>query len=228
VRRLRTALVTTIKCLAHSSALILREVVMRRIPFALTVFALLVSPLAARADVPAVAEAPPTAQPETPTSAPTNAPGRWLVHVNFGVPVVSYLGTMGTQTEAWVTPANRFTTVQLVGAGYWVHPHLRLNLMVQFAETLSGLPPTASPFTTFAVIAWAAYTNGPFFAGLGGIVAPRSFGSWDTDAGIFACAGVGVPLGGGFTLGAAVQTPLMLLRRVSFVVGPNVFLSYRF
>jgi hypothetical protein len=109
-----------------------------------------------------------------------------------------------------------------------VHPHLRLNLTFQFAETFSGIPSTVSPFTAMGAIAWAAFTQGPFFAGLGGVVAARSYGTWDADAGIFTCLGAGVPIGGGFNVGAAVQAPVMLVRRFSFVVSPALFLSYRF
>jgi hypothetical protein len=167
--------------------------------------------------------------PETSETIPSTRPAdSWLVHANFGVPVVSYFGTMGKQSAGWITPGDRLTTVQLVGAGYWVHPHLRANLALQFAETLSGIPSSASSFTSMGAIAWAAYTEGPFFAGLGGVVAPRSYGTWDADAGIFTCVGVAVPLGGGFSFGGAVQAPIMLARRVALVVSPAVLLSYRF
>lgn len=152
----------------------------------------------------------------------------WMVHANVGVPVASYLGTMGAQKAGWITPADRFTVLQLVGGGYWVQPHIRLNLTMQIAETLSGIPSSASPLTTLAAIAWAAYTQGPFFGGIGGVVAPRSYGTWDTDAGIFTCLGVGIPVGGGFTVGGAVQAPVMLARRISFVVSPAAFVAYRF
>jgi hypothetical protein len=154
--------------------------------------------------------------------------GRWFVHAQFGAAVVSFVGSSGTQPSRWFSPADRVVLGQLVGIGYWLLPHLRLTLTMQFNETVSGLPANASPFTFMGVIAWAAYTNGPFFAGIGGVIAPRSFGMWDADAGIFANAGSGVPLGAGFTLGIGVQMPLMLARRVSWSVSPYLYLSKRF
>src|SRR5450631_461713 len=81
---------------------------------------------------------PSVAPADTPSAAPDKPPPgpelrRWFVHLNVGVPVYTTIGAWTTPTATAVkaqsiTPADRFALVELVGAGYWVHPHVRLNL----------------------------------------------------------------------------------------------------
>lgn len=165
-------------------------------------------------------------QAQTVAAPPT--PRRLLVHLNLGVPVVTYLGADGARPATTLTPADRLVVLQQLGVGYQVRPTLRVQLTLQMAETLSGLPQGASAWTLGGAIAWAVYTRGPFFAGAGPIVAARSYGEWSPDVGLFTAVGASLPLGAGFAVGAAVQAPVWFGRRFSVSVAPALFVARRF
>ncbi|MEK6606481.1 MAG: hypothetical protein AABZ30_02365 [Myxococcota bacterium] len=154
-------------------------------------------------------------------------PKPWLIHANLGVNAYTYLGAKDPDTSHHFTPDERLVLLQQIGAGYFVHPNLRLQLMLQLAETLSGLPAGKSTMTLFGVIPWAVLTDGRFFTGAGPLIAPRSYGQDELDAGVFTAHGVGFPLGGGWGLAGAVQVPVMLKRRLSVQVSPAVVLLRR-
>lgn len=145
--------------------------------------------------------ADPPSQPPPSEQAPA-APRRFMIHLNQGMNLYTYLGPTQTDTEKHFNPTNRLILLQQLGAGYWVLPNLRLQFTLQFIETVTGLPSGASPFTFFGFIPWAVYTNGPFFAGAGAMIGVRSYGEWEPDLGIFLGTGAGFPIGGGFVWGA--------------------------
>jgi hypothetical protein len=169
------------------------------------------------------------------------------VHLNVGVPVYTTIGAWTTPTATAVkaqsfTPADRFGLVELVGAGYWVHPHIRLNFSLQFAEALTSQPanaalpsgPTTLTGLTFmSAIAWGAFTYGPLFVGVGPMAGPRWMGNsaheWVYgDVGIFTCLGAARPVGSGFSLGLAVQAPVTFNPAVNFAIVPALSIARRF
>ncbi|MEI8254211.1 MAG: hypothetical protein WCJ30_00915 [Deltaproteobacteria bacterium] len=208
------------------------------------------------AAMPAETSAAPAATPETSSAPAPAAPvavavvarppmRRWFVHLNVGVPVYTTIGpwvnpTGGNVGAQSFTPDQRFILVQLIGAGYWVHPHIRLTLSLQFAETLTSQPvampagaTTLTGLTFMSGIAWAAFTWGPVFAGLGVMAGPRWMGNsahnWAYgDIGIFTCVGASVPLGSGFALGLAVQMPVTFNPAINFTIVPALSLGRRF
>ena len=105
-----------------------------------------------------------SAQPaENTVSAPAEpqTPPPWFAHANAGVPLYTSVGSWtnpsgGAVKAASFTPADRLALVQLVGFGRWVHPHIRINLSLQFAE-LGPQPPERVPFD--AVRLQPAVTN---------------------------------------------------------------------
>ena len=207
---------------------------------------------------------PPPATAEPPPSAPASSatdmvlappipadqhPRRrpWFVHVNVGVPVYTTVGSwtnpLGSKVASQsFNPGDRFALVELVGAGYWVHPNIRLNLSLQFAEMLTSQPAnsaqpsgpqTLTGLTFMSAIAWAAFTYGPLFAGVGPMSGPRWMGNtahnWVYgDFGVFSCLGAAVPLGSGLALSLAVQAPVTFNPAVNFTVVPALSLSRRF
>jgi hypothetical protein len=190
-----------------------------------------------------------TAAPDEPAPrAADEAPARrWWAHLNVGMPVY-------TSVSAWTNPAggsvpsqsfspgDRLALVELIGAGYWVHPHIRLNLSVQFAETLTSQPanpakpkgPQTLTGLTFAgAIAWAALTEGPFFVGMGPMAGPRWMGNtakeWVFgDVGLFSCLGAAARLPSDFALALAVQLPVTFNPALNFSIVPALALSRRF
>ncbi len=169
-----------------------------------------------------------TAPEPAPEPAPAWTQRRWLVHLNGAMAAYTYAGATDTLPSSSVTPADRVTLYQQLGVGYYVRPDLRIQTTLQLGETVSGLPQSASAFTLGAVIAWAVYTRGPFFAGAGPIFAARSYGEWAFDMGIFTAVGASVPIGGGFSLGLAVQAPFWFARRFAVGVAPSLFIAKRF
>jgi len=174
------------------------------------------------------------AEPQTePSKTPADAPGPqrpFIVHLNVGFMAAQFLADSGAQPAQTVTIADRQLILQLAGFGYYVLPELRVMLSLQFVELVGGGPAGASPLALVGVIPWLGWHpgGGPFFVGIGPLVAPRSYGQNEVDLGIWTAAGVAFPLGAGFAAGAAVQLPLMLLRRVAFAIAPAAFLAYRF
>ena len=165
--------------------------------------------------------------PEVVPSPPPEA-HRFFAHASVGINAYTYFGAYGKNPSSSVTPADKAMLFEQVGVGYWVHPHVRLQLTGMFGETLSGLKPGASAFTLAGVIPWAVYTAGPVFAGAGPLFAPRAFGTDDFHFGVFTCGGYGLRLAPGVTLAGAVQVPVMFLQRFSVAVTPALILGVRF
>ena len=196
----------------------------------------------------AQAPAAASASTESPSAPESEAPARrWFAHLNVGVPVYTTVSSWtnpsgGNVASQSFTPADRFALVELIGAGYWVHPHIRLNLSLQFAETLTSQPANAAKpsgpqtltgLTFMSAIAWAAFTGGPFFVGVGPMSGPRWMGNTAThwvygDIGIFSCLGVALALPSDFAVALAVQLPVTFNPAVNFAVVPAVSLSRRF
>jgi hypothetical protein len=82
---------------------------------------------------------PPAArQPSAPRAGPRDRP---FVAVLMAVPLVTYAGAAGSRGSEILTPADRFATSQLIGAGYVVNPKFRFGVMGIFNEVLTGQPP---------------------------------------------------------------------------------------
>lgn len=163
-----------------------------------------------------------------PVVVPAPAFKPYFAHASVGFNVYTYVGASGKTPSSSVTPADKAMLFEQVGVGYWVHPHLRLQVTGMFGETLSGLKPGATSFTLAAVIPWAVYTDGPVFVGAGPLFAPRAFGTDDFHVGVFTCGGYAFGLGHGLTLAAALQVPIMFEQRFSVAVTPALVLGYRF
>jgi hypothetical protein len=151
-----------------------------------------------------------------------------MVHLNFGINAYTYAAPTASSAAMNMMPTNRLILLQQVGFGYWVHPNVRLQLTLQFTESVTGLPATASPLTLLGAIPWVVYTNGMFFAGAGPLIAVRAYGQWQPDLGLFSAVGISVPVGEGFGVGAALQVPIMFLQRFSIAVSPAIFVAKRF
>jgi hypothetical protein len=166
--------------------------------------------------------------------APAEAPDRKAmlhpvyVHASYGVNAVTHTWASGKTPDSTTTPADKVIQFEQVGVGYWVHPHVRLQLTAMFGETLTGLKPGASSFTLGAVIPCVFYTSGGFAAGVGPLFAPRAFGTDDFNVGVFSVASYALKLGRGVSLALAVQVPVMVKRLYSVAVTPAVVLGERF
>ncbi|CAG0990860.1 hypothetical protein ARNL5_03221 [Anaerolineae bacterium] len=168
-----------------------------------------------------------------PSSPPSRRPGDFMVHLNLGVNAYTYLGAFQSQpgtivAEAHTWPGDRLMLLEQLGAGYWVHPNLRITITLQFVQTVTSLKPGESPLTLMGAIPWLTFTHGVFFAGAGPIFAWWSYANLDFAAGLFLAAGVAFPLGSGWALGAAIQAPLLWGRRFSFGISPALTIAYRF
>jgi hypothetical protein len=153
---------------------------------------------------------------------------RWLVHFNFGFNLYTYYSGTATTVGQHFTPANRVGIGQQVGVGYFVHPNLRVQLTLQFNETLTGLPASASAFSLFGVIPCLVFTAHGGFLLVGPFLVPRSFGRDEFEAGVFISGGYTFKLPHGFGIAPAVQLPITMVSRLAIAITPLVSLSYRF
>jgi hypothetical protein len=182
----------------------------------------------------ALLAAPAWAWAQSAAPAPSEAPARkavlhpMYVYASYGVNAVTYTWASGKTPASTITPADKVIQFEQVGIGYWVHPHIRIQLTGMFGETLTGLKPGASSFTLGAIIPCVFYTNGGFAAGAGPLFAPRAFGTDDFNFGLFSVASYGLQLGRGVSLALAVQVPVMVKRLYSVAVTPAVVLGERF
>jgi hypothetical protein len=116
-----------------------------------------------------------------------------------------------------------------VGAGYYFHKNLRVQLTLIFGETVSNLPSGASTFTTLGIVPQLVYTTHGFFTGGGPQLAPISYGKTPNfDVGIYTATGYAVKLPKGLSIPVAVQVVVMLNQRTSVAITPAVALAYRF
>lgn len=143
--------------------------------------------------------------------------------------MAQWVGASGALPSQTVSVADRQTVVQLFGVGRFLRPSVRVMLSFQFAEIVGGAPPGASSLALVGGIPWVAWHPIPqVFVGLGALLTMRNYGKDQFDAGIFTCVGAALPLGRGFSAGAAVQVPILLVVRPSVAVTPALFLAYRF
>lgn len=159
---------------------------------------------------------------------PAPQDGPVFLHASAGFNVYTYAGASGKVPSQSLTPADHAMTFEQVGAGYWVHPNVRLQLTGMLGETLSGLKPGASALTQISVIPWVVFTSHGLFAGAGPLFAPRAFGVDDFSVGIFTCGGYALPLGQGWSLALALQVPVMIEQRASVAITPAIVLGWRF
>src|SRR5262249_1608978 len=107
--------------------------------------------------VSAIAHAEETVSPVPPeviSKPPPKPPRKFLVYSSFAFNVYPYLGEKGTLPAANITPDKRAIIYQQIGFGYFVHPMVRLTLTLLFGETLTGVPPGTSQFSTLSIIPW--------------------------------------------------------------------------
>lgn len=199
-----------------------------------TLVVLLALAPASRADVPSSGEAAAAPAPaQGAVTADDNSPvGHIMAHLSLGVPLQTWLASTGNGKGAAAAsqfgPDTRFVLADQIGVGWWFLRNFRLQLTFQFNETLSGTEPGGNALTLAGAIPWVVYTNGIFFGGVGALLAPRSYGIGNFDAGIYPCTGVSFPVGGGISVGAALQAPVMLDVRTAFSIAPAVFVAQRF
>jgi hypothetical protein len=161
--------------------------------------------------------------------APSRTKGRLLTYASFGFNAYTYLAASSSAPATQLTPASRGIIYQQVGAGYFVHPMLRLTLTFIFGETVSGRPTGTDTLSAFSIVPWLVFTTHGFFAGAGPQLSPISYGKVGKfDAGIYSMTGYAANLGHGFLLPMGVQFVLMLNQRTSFALTPSVALAYRF
>lgn len=163
------------------------------------------------------------------TEAPPPSRGRSVAHLNLGFVALNWVGEQDGRPSQTVTVADRQSVLQLVGAGFFVRPTLRLMLSVQVVELVSGGPPGASPLSLVGAIPWVGWhPGGPLFLGAGPLFAFRNYGQNDFDAGLWTTIGTSFPIGKGFSIGGAVQSPLMFKVRPAVTVAPAIFVAARF
>jgi len=185
----------------------------------------LVAPLFVAHAARAADSAPPPA-PSAPAPAPAD-PGNLFLHASFGVNVYTHAAAYNALPQQTLTPGDHPTTFEQVGVGYWVDPHIRLQLTGMLGETFSGLKPGASALTHISVIPWIVFTDGGLFGGAGPLLAPRALGIDAFNGGLFTCVGYGMKLGDAFSLALAVQMPMMFGARASVAITPALVLGYR-
>jgi hypothetical protein len=172
------------------------------------------------------AEGPPL---EVVKPAPSKLKDRFMTYASFGFNAYTYLPATATQAEANLTPASRGIIFQQVGAGYYFHKYLRVQLTVIFGETVSNVPMGASTFTSLSFVPQLVFSTHGFFTGGGPSLSPISYGKTPNfDAGIYTATGYAVKLPHGLSIPISVQLVLMLNQRTSFAVTPAVALAWRF
>jgi hypothetical protein len=150
------------------------------------------------------------------------------VHESFGFNVFTYTAASGTTPSSTATPDKKAMIFEQAGFGYWPNPNVRIQLTFMFGETLTGLKPGASPFLLFGIIPCAFYTNGGFFVGGGPLIAPRAFGTYGANVGLFSVTGYAFKLGDHLSLAPALQVPVMFAHLISVAITPAIILGQRF
>ena len=166
------------------------------------------------------AERPPSPaaapQPLAPRAGPRDRP---FVAVLLAVPLVTYAGAMGSRGSEILTPADRFATTQLIGAGYVVNPQFRFGVMGIFNEVLTGRPPAADAWQFGGIAPIAIGTFEHVIIGGGPIIGYRSGGKRQSDVGAVVLTGASIPLRKGLALNIVVPTTALFARRVTVSVG---------
>jgi hypothetical protein len=152
-------------------------------------------------------------------------PGPFFVHFNFAFNVYTYM-----DPDIHIDPSKRAIAFQQIGFGYHFHKMLRVQLTLQFGETLTSDTESVKPgFSLFGIIPWLVFTHKGFVAGVGPILAPVSYGvAGKFDAGIFAATGYSFKLPKNFSLGLLVQIVGWLNQRNAVAISPALLVGYRF
>jgi hypothetical protein len=159
-------------------------------------------------------------------SAPRPGPrGRPFVAVLMAVPLATYTGAAGPQPSQVLTPADRFATSQLIGAGYVANPRFRFGVIGIFNEAFSGLPPTASAWQFGGLAPVAIGTFNHFIVGGGPIVGYRSGGKTQTDIGLVLLSGASIPLAPGLALNIVAPMTALFARRTTVSAGAAIGVS---
>ena len=150
--------------------------------------------------------------------------GRPFIAVLFAVPLVTFAGPVGPRGSEVVSPADRFATTQLVGAGYVVNPRFRFGVMAIFNEAFTGLPPGSDAWQFGGIAPIAIGTFGHFIIGSGPLIGYRSAGRHQADAGVVVLSGASIPVRRGLSLNivAPVTALFMHRRTVSIAVAAGV------
>jgi hypothetical protein len=163
---------------------------------------------------------PPAArQPSAPRTGPRDRP---FVAVLMAVPLVTYAGATGSRGSEMLTPADRFATSQLIGAGYVVNPNFRFGVMGIFNEVLTGQPPAVDAWQFGGIAPIAIGTFEHVIIGGGPIIGYRSGGKRQSDVGAVVLSGASIPLRKGLALNIAAPITTLFVRRVTVSVGVAV------
>jgi hypothetical protein len=192
------------------------------------VLALFSSTALAAPELASIAETPPVSQ-QLAQPTPSKVKDHFMTYASFAFNAYTYLGASATAPSLQLTPASRAIIYQQVGAAYYFHKYLRVQLTLIFGETISNVPPGTSAFSQFAIVPWLVFTTHGFFTGAGPEFAPISYGKAPNfDAGIYTATGYAVKLGRGLSLPLSLQVVVMLNQRTSVALTPSVAFAYRF
>ena len=172
-------------------------------------------PAASSLAAPAPAEAPPAAEASRPVALP----------YNVGVPLYTHNFTNGTN----VSIADRLAIAEFVGAHYFITEHVRLGMMVQFTEQVTGAPPAGgdrwSTFSLLPQVGWHFYKR-LYMAGIF-TYSPRSGGKNETDLGVQYLFGGSLPITDYASLGLALEIPVNFKVATTIGFTPLIGLTVR-
>ena len=140
----------------------------------------------------------------------------------MAVPLVTYADATVSRGSEVLTPADRFATSQLIGAGYVVTPRFRFGVMGIFNEVLTGLPPAVDAWQVGGIAPIAIGTFEHVIIGGGPIIGYRSAGKRQSDIGAVVLSGASIPLRKGLALNSAAPITALFVRRVTVSVGVAV------
>jgi len=145
--------------------------------------------------------------------------GRPFMAALFAVPLVTFAGPIGPRGSEIVSPADRFATTQLIGAGYVVNPRFRFGVMGIFNEAFTGLPQGSDAWQFGGVAPIAIGTFGHFLIGSGPLIGYRSAGRHQADAGVVVLSGASIPVSKGLSLNIVVPVTALFMHRRTVSVG---------
>ena len=145
--------------------------------------------------------------------------GRPFMAALFAVPLVTFAGPVGPRASEVISPAERFATTQLVGAGYVVNPHFRFGVMGIFNEAFTGLPPGSDAWQFGGIAPIAIGTFGQFIIGSGPLIGYRSGGRHQADAGVVVLSGASIPIRKGLSLNIVAPVTALFMHRRTVSIG---------